>query len=121
LAGKHDDLTSMMTFVRHEVRQDVPNIEREIAPRIGSAGGDRAAMITAQLQEADHCAAAPLQRWEELPGADPAPIDRFRHLDPMRLAERSNPHASRVMDVAGDHPDCPSRGARHDRCPQLRG
>jgi len=86
LAGKHDDLASMMPFVCHEVRQDMPNIEREIAPRIGSAGGDRAAMITAQLQEADHSAAAPVQRWYELPWADPAPIDRFRHLNAMLLA-----------------------------------
>jgi hypothetical protein len=85
LAGKHDDLAAMMTFVCNEVRQDVPNIEREIAPRIGSAGGDRAAMITAQRQEADYSAAAPVQRRYELPWADPVSIDRLRHLDPMLL------------------------------------
>jgi hypothetical protein len=121
LARKHDDLAPMMTFVRNEVRKHMPNIERQIAPRIRSAGWDGTAMITAQRQEADYSAAAPVQRRYELPWADPASIDRLRHGDPMLLAQSSNPHASRVMDVAGDHPDCPSRGARDDRAPQLRG
>jgi hypothetical protein len=39
LARKHDDLASMMTFVCHEVRKDVPNIERKIAPHIEELGG----------------------------------------------------------------------------------
>jgi hypothetical protein len=86
LARKHDDLASMVTFVCNEVRKDVPNIEWKIAPLIGRASGDRAAVITTQLQEADHSAAAPVQRWYELLWADPASIDRFRHFDPMLLA-----------------------------------
>jgi hypothetical protein len=86
LARKHDDLASMMTFVCNEVRKDVPNIERKIAPRIGSARGDRAAVLTTQLQEADHSSAAPVQREYELLWANAAPIDRFRHFDPMLRA-----------------------------------
>ena len=76
----------MMPFVCNEVRKDVPNIERKIAPGIGRARGDRAAVITTQLQEADHSAAAAVQRWYELLWADPASIDWFRHFDPMLLA-----------------------------------
>jgi hypothetical protein len=120
LARKHDDLAAMMTFVCNEVRKDVPNIERKIAPRIGRGRRDRAAVITTQLQEADHSAAAPVQRWYELRSADPTPIDRVRHCDPMRLAEGLDPYASRVMNVPGDHPDCPPRGTWYDGCPQLR-
>jgi len=120
LARQHDDLAAMMTLVCHEVRKDVPNIERKIAPRVGTARRDRAAVITTQRQEADHSATAPVQRQYELLWADPVPIDRRRHLDPMLFAERLDPHATRVMDVPGDHPDCPSRGAWHDACPDLR-
>jgi hypothetical protein len=111
----------MVTFVRNEVREHVPNIEREIAPRIGSGGRNRAAVITTQLQKTHHRAAAPVQRRYELPRANPAPIDRFRHLDSMLPAQRLYPHASRVMDVPGDHPDGPPRRARHDGRPQIRG
>lgn len=110
-----------MSFVGNEVRQDVPNIEREIAPHIRSTGRDCAAVFTAQRQQLDHGAATPIQGWEELPGSHSAPIDGIRHLDPVLLAQRPDPHAARVVDVTSDHPDGPTWGARHDSSPQLRG
>jgi len=86
VSEEHDDLAAMMAFVCNEIRKDVPNIEGKIAPCIGRARGDRAAVVATQRQEADHSAAAPAQCSYELLGADPASIDRFRHVDPMHLA-----------------------------------
>ena len=34
LAGKHHDLSSVMTFVRDEIAQNVTNIEGKVAPHI---------------------------------------------------------------------------------------
>src|SRR3989442_223628 len=121
LARKHDDLAPMMAFVRNEIRKDVSNIERKIAPGIRRAGRDGAAVITPQRQEADHPPAAPVERVYELLRADATPIDRFRHFDPVLLAQRFDPHAARVVDVASDHPNCPARGTGHDGRPELCG
>src|SRR5207245_8515584 len=63
LARKHDDLASMMAFVRHEIRKHVPNIEGKIAPRIRSTGRDRAAVMTHKSEEDDHPPADPVERW----------------------------------------------------------
>ena len=85
-ARKHDDLAPMMAFVRDEIRKHVSNVERKIAPGIRRTGRDRAAVIAPQRQEADHPPAAPVERLYELLRADSAPIDRFRHFDPVLLA-----------------------------------
>jgi hypothetical protein len=121
LARQHDDLAPMMAFVRNEIRKDVSNIERKIAPGIRRAGGDGAAVITPQRQEADHPPAAPVERLYELLRADATPIDRFRHFDPVLLAQRFDPHAARVVNVASDHPNCPARGTGHLCRPEFWG
>jgi hypothetical protein len=121
LARKHHYLAAMMAFVRNEIRKDVSNIERKIAPDVRRTGRDRTSVITPQRQEADHAPAAPVERLYELLRADTAPIDRFRHLDPVLLAQRLDPHAAHVVDVASDHPNCPARGTGHLGRPELRG
>src|SRR2546421_2014683 len=121
LAHKHDDLAPMMPFVRNEIRKDVSDIERKITPRIRSTGRDGSAVIAPQRHEADHPPTAPVERLYELLLADATPIDRFRHFDPVLLAQRFDPHAARVVDVASDHPNRPPRGTGHDGRPQLWG
>jgi hypothetical protein len=111
----------MMAFVRNEIRKDVPNIEGKIAPRIRRTGRDPAAVLTPQRQEANHPPAAPVERLYELLRADSAPIDGFWHFNPVLLPQRLDPHAARVMDVASDHSNCPTRRTGHDRPPEFGG
>src|SRR5437667_9025019 len=111
----------MMAFVRNEIRKDVPNIERKIAPGIRRARRDSAAVITTQRQEADHPLAAPVERPYELLLAQSAWIDRVRHFDPVLLPQRLDPHAAGVVDVASDHPNCPAGGTGHGGRPELGG
>ena len=49
LAGDHDDLTAMMTFVRDEVREDVGYVERKITPGVRPRNRDRATVLKTEF------------------------------------------------------------------------
>ena len=36
LACQHDELAAVMTLVGHEVRQDVPEVQGQVTPHVGS-------------------------------------------------------------------------------------
>ncbi|HZE64154.1 MAG TPA: hypothetical protein VE056_09750 [Pyrinomonadaceae bacterium] len=50
LAGEHDNLPAMMTFMRDEIGQDVPDVERKVAPGIRRRGWDHAPSVTTERQ-----------------------------------------------------------------------
>lgn len=110
-----------MAFVRNEIREDVPNIKGKIAPGIRRTARDRASVLATQLQEASHPPAALVERLYELSPAYSAAIDGFRHFDSVLLPQRFDPHATRVVDVAGDHSNCPTRRTGHCGPQESRG
>ena len=93
----------MVALVRNEVRQDMPDIEGEIAPHIGRRRGDPAPVGTPKPQElldgGGTVAKGPDKVWL----LDRPAIDQRGNTNPVRLAEGSNPHAPRIVDMASDH------------------
>ena len=51
LPGKQDQLPAMVALMRNEIRQDMPDIEGEIAPYIGGRRGDPAPVGAPKPQE----------------------------------------------------------------------
>ena len=77
--GHQHDLSPVMPLVRDEIAKDVPHIQWQVAPHVGSGRRDRPAVLTTELQQAGDAVAAAPQRGQELPGSDPVPIDRPSH------------------------------------------
>ena len=49
LAGKHHNLSPVMTFVRDEIAQNVTHVEGKVAPHIRRRAGNASPLITAEL------------------------------------------------------------------------
>ena len=113
--GRQHDLSPVMCFVGDEIAEDVPDVQRKIAPPIGPGRRDIPTVITAELQEMGDPVPAASQGGQELPGCDPPPINRGWHGLAVGRAEGPDPHAPRVVNVAGDHAD------RAARCPWQGG
>ena len=121
LAGKHHNLSAVMAFVRNEVAKNMPNVERKVAPYIGGCGGNAATLIAAKLEKAQYARAATLQRGNKVLRSYFVPIHIAWHRDAVFFAERLDPHASRIVDMTGNHPDGATRRSRHLGVPQFGG
>ena len=78
-------------------------------------------MLTAEQQQPAHGIAAVIQRRNELPALDVVAIDSWRRHDPMRQAERLDPHASGVMNVGGQHANGSTRSSGNRCRPKRTG
>ena len=103
LPRQHHDLASMMTFVGHEIREHVPNVEREIAPDVRRCRWDLAVPLAAEIEKARDSFTATVQCSDQLDAADTTPIHARWNRDTVRSPQRFDPRAARVVDVAADH------------------
>ena len=62
LAGGHHDLSPMMALMRYEVREHVPDIERQVAPDVALRGRKLSACIESELEKRLDTPGTPLQR-----------------------------------------------------------
>ena len=72
--GHQHDLSPVMPLVRDEITQHMPHIQWQVAPHVGSSRRDRPSVLTTELEQAADAIAAPPERGQELPSADPVPI-----------------------------------------------
>jgi hypothetical protein len=114
-----DDLPAVMGFVRHEVGEDVSDIEREIAPGIGGGGRDAAASVTAQGEQTQDAPAASAQGGRQDPAAHAMPIDAARSRDAELIAQGLDPAAPGVVKVGRHHADAAPGSAGDGALPQL--
>ena len=121
LAGGHDDLAAVMAFMRNEVGEKVTHVELKITPAVRLRIRNAAIPLAAKPQQPGDGGAAALQRRDQLPGLDLVAIDTCRRQDPMLPAERLDPHASGVVEVAGEHADGTPRSSRNRRRPKFAG
>lgn len=85
LASEHHDLSAMMTFVRDEIRQDMPHVERKIAPAVGRRYGNRAAVREPELQQAKNAATALAECSNQFSRSNFVSINDAWHCDAMLL------------------------------------
>ena len=119
LAGEHHNLAPVMTFVGNEITKHVTNIQREIAPHVSRRSGNRAPLITAELEQAQDARAAALQCWNEVLRFHLVTIDAPRYGEAVFLAERLDPHTARIVNVAGNHPNGATRCSRYFGIPEF--
>jgi hypothetical protein len=120
LTSNHDDLATMMPFMRDEVGQHMPDVEGQVAPDIPLRRRNLAPRRKTQLEQRFDPFAAPVQRCNELPACDTTVIDASRRGNPVFAAERLDPHASRVVEVSRDRADR-TLGSGHRNVPQGGG
>src|SRR2546426_684916 len=75
LARHHDDLTTVVSLVCHEVGEHMADVKREVAPHVALRGRDPALGSQAELEQRFHPDATPFQCRSELPRRDPTVID----------------------------------------------
>src|SRR5436309_2789995 len=96
------DLAAMMALVGDEVGEHVPDVELQVAPRVGTRGRDLPAVLAPELQQPRDRPVALAQGFEKPGAANAAAIHARGNADAVRAAKRSDPHAARVVDVAGE-------------------
>ena len=111
----------MMRLMRHEVGQNMPDVQRQIAPNVGLGWRHATAMLTAQSQKSGDAPAAPLESGAQLPSGDSAVIHPCWGDDPMLMAQGLDPRAPRVVDMGSDRPDRAARDSWDGRGPEDRG
>src|SRR5436305_12464258 len=99
----------MVTFVRNEIGQNVPHVERKVAPRIGGGDGDYTASVKTERKQIEDAAATAAQSWKQRLGSNLVSIDGSRHNDAVLVADRLYPHVPGIVNVPRDHPTGASR------------
>jgi hypothetical protein len=77
LPGDEDNLPAMMRFMSHEVRQDVADIERQVAPGVRWGRRHLALCLEAHYEERLDAFATPLEGSEQRAPADSTQIDEW--------------------------------------------
>ena len=103
LAGEHDHLASVMALMCDEVRQDVRDVQRQIAPDVGLRWRHLASCSDAELEQRFNPFTAPIESGNQFMPRDLAAVDRCGDRDPVFLAESLEPGATRVVQMPGDH------------------
>jgi hypothetical protein len=99
----------MMSFVRHEVSQHVPDVKGEIAPDIAFGWWDSAFCRKAQLKKSFDPGATSFQSGNKLPRRDTVVIDARGSRNVMLTSKSLDPTASGVVKVGGN---CADRALR---------
>src|SRR5260370_39833494 len=99
----------------------MPDVEGKVTPRVGRGEGDYTASVTTERQQTDHAAATVAKCSNQLLRFNLVSIDGLRRHDAVFLSQRLDPHAPRIVDVAGNHPHGSSSGPPHGGAPSLGG
>ena len=93
----------------------MPYVKRQIPPRIRRRRRDASAVLTPKFEQAGDPAAASAQAFYKFSRLHPVPVHAGRDPDPVRAAQRFDPHAPGVVNMARDHPDGAARNTG-DHC-----
>lgn len=83
LPSDEDNLPAVMRFMSHEVRQDVADIERQVAPGVRWGRRHLALCLEAECEERFDAFATPLEGREQRTPADSTQIDEWWDLHPV--------------------------------------
>jgi len=96
----------MVALVRYEIREDMPDVQREITPGVGRRRGYLATMGAPKPEEVlDGCGTV-AKGADKIRLADQSPVHRFWDPNAEWPSKGSNPHAACIVDMARDHPGC---------------
>jgi hypothetical protein len=118
LARQHAQLSAMMCFVRNEVTEEVYKVSGKVLP-----GGRWYCATTSRAKpdQLNHATTAACECARQFCRTNRATVNSLRHRDTVARADHLDPHASRVVKMRGEHPNCSSGSAGHSLGPQLGG
>jgi len=120
LARDHENLTSVVSFVRDEVGQNVADVERKIAPDISFGWRDLISVSKSELEKRLHRRATAFQRDNQVSRINLMMIDTRWRRDTVLPAERLKPPAPGVVEMSSDGTDGPPRDAWNRYIPERR-
>jgi hypothetical protein len=119
LSGQQDDLTSVVTLMSDEVRQDMPDVQGQVAPDVGLRRWHLSAVGQSEVEKRlDASAAAPESR-EQFTPRHLAPIDQGRRHNTVLLSQSPDPPAPGIVKVRRHHPNRASWRSRKRSTPQF--
>ena len=83
----------MMPFMRHEISQDMPDVEGQVTPDVALGWRYATPLFTPQRQKGGNAATASLEGRAQLPRCDGPVIHPHRGDDPMLPAQGLDPRA----------------------------
>ena len=119
LPRQQNDLPAVMRLVRHEVREDVPDVERQVAPHVAAGRRHVAARRQSECEETFDAVAAAPQCRRQLPARDMTTIDAIGTVYAVLAAKRPDPAAARIVQMGGDHPVLCAAGTPARRLPTI--
>src|SRR6202521_1605692 len=100
LSRQQHDLSAMMSFVSHQVCEDMHNIYGQVQPRL-SRRWDSAALIDTELKQLEDSVTASLERRRQLPARHRISAHTLRCTDAVPSPQHLDPHAAAIVNVAG--------------------
>src|SRR5437868_11224187 len=97
LTRQHHDLAAVMPLVRDEIRENMGDIEGQVAPDVRLGSRDMSAFAQPKREERLDPSAAPAKRGKQLTSRCLAAVGISGNGNPVFPAERLEPHASRVV------------------------
>jgi hypothetical protein len=117
LSNCENNLTPMVRFVCHEIGHEVQRIGRDIAPWY--LNRQHTPVIDASGQQFNDALVAPFECSKQSSSSDTSTINTSGNLHCVLFADHLDPRAPRIMDMAGNHTDCPLWGTWNSLAPQV--
>ena len=87
----------MVRLVRYEVRQDMPDIEREIPPSVGGCRRHPAATVATEAQQVLDGRATKAKGADEVDLLDASSVYQLGSRKPVRRPKSPDPHTPRIV------------------------
>jgi hypothetical protein len=96
LSRQQHDLSPMMSLVRHQVCEDMHNIDGQVQPR-HARRRDSAALIDTEFKQLEDSVTASLERSHQLPARHRVSADILRCTDAVSSPQHLDPHAADIV------------------------
>jgi hypothetical protein len=119
LSGHKNNLTAMVCLMRHEIGHEVQHIGGNVRP--WNLDVQEASIVEAGVEYIDDALIALFQCPKESSSTDTPAVNAFQFLDSVVSPDHFDPHAAGIVDVTGNHTDCPLWGTWNSLTPQFVG
>src|SRR6185503_11967136 len=97
------------------------DVERKIAPAVRRRSRNGAALVQTERKQTENATAALAEGANQFLWSNLASIDDARRRDVVFLSQRLDPHAPRIVQVTGNHPDRSTWSTGHFGFPEFGG
>ena len=103
LTRNQHQLATMVAFVGNEIRQDVPDVQRQVPPHVAPRWRYLAASSNPQPENGFNALATEAESGQKLSSSHAARVYQRRRRNPMLLPEGAGPSGAGVVKMRGNH------------------